>query len=194
MTTGKDILVGRQEIACEPQHGSSFKNSYSCVWLSILQIEIDIIFGSDDGHSTEATTLFLTITESANRNSSPSAAANIPSPTTADLDNPSAEGRATRIAVQLNSKTMLSIAAATSLPPLSRTGAIPVESDTFPVPSVMRSQPEMSRTALRRAEGAITNVNTIKTWKRAVTNIKWVMDAITPIAAVCPISFFPTRR
>jgi hypothetical protein len=167
MTMRKDILVGRQEIACEPQHGSSFKNSYPCVWLSILQIEIDIVFGGDDGHSTEATTLFLTITELANRNSSLNAAANTPGPTTADVDTP---------------------------PPLRWTGDLPSESDTPPVQPLVGSQPETSRTALRRAEEAINNVNTIKTWKSAVTNIKWVMDTVTPIAAVCPISFLSILR
>jgi hypothetical protein len=187
MSMRKDILVGRQEITCEPQHGSSPKYSYPCVWLSILQIEIYLVLGNDGGHSTEATTLFLTITESANRNSSLNVAVHTPSPTTADLDNPATEGGATRIDVQLNSETIPSMTAATFL---SRTGALPVEIDTPPVPPVVGSQPEISRTALLRAEQAITNVNTIKTWKSAVTNIKLVMDTVTPIAAVCPISFF----
>jgi hypothetical protein len=138
MTMRDDILVGRQEIACEPQHGSFFKNSYSCVWLSTLHIEIDIVFGSDDGHSTEATTLFLTITESANRDSSLNAAVNTPSPTAADLDNPAAEGGATHLAVQRNSETMQSMAAATP-PPLLWTGDLPSEGDAPPVEPVVGS-------------------------------------------------------
>jgi hypothetical protein len=193
MTMQDDIRVGRQAIACEPQRGASFKNSYPCVWLSILQIEIDIVFGSDDVHSTEATILFLTITESANRNFSLNAAVNTPSPTMADPDNPAAEGGAARLAVQLNSEIMQSMTPTTSLPRLFRTGDLPIESDT-PVQPVARSQPERSRTALRRAGVAINNINTIKTWKSAVTNIKWVMDAVTPIVAVCPISFSLIRR
>jgi hypothetical protein len=137
-----------------------------------LHIEIDIVFGSDDGHSTEATTLFLTITESAkrdssqnavvntqssttadldnpesaNRDSSQNAAVNTPSLTAADLDNPAAEGGATRFAVRLNSETMQSMAAAT-LSPLLLTGDLPSESDTLPVESVVGSgmgNPEQS--------------------------------------------------
>jgi hypothetical protein len=163
------------------------------VWLSILHIEIDIVFGSDDGRSTEATALFLTITESANRNSSLNAAVNTPSPTTADgVDD--AEGGAARLAVQCHNETFQSVAAATSIPSILRTGDLPSESDTPPVQPVVGSQPETSRAALRRAEEAINNINTINTWKSAVTNLKWVMDTVTPIAAVCPISFLPIRR
>jgi hypothetical protein len=190
MTMRKDILVGRQEIVCEPQHGSSLKNSYPCVWLSILHIEINISFCSDNGHSMEAITLFLTITESANRNSPLNAVVSTPSPTIADVDNPAAEGGAARLAVQLNSETVQSMTPPTSLPRLSRTGDPPIESDIPPVQPVAGSQAETSRTALRRAEEAVTNINMIKTWKSAVTNIKWVMDTVTPIAAVCPLLFF----
>jgi hypothetical protein len=142
--------------------------SYTSVWLSILHIELDIIFDSADGqtrHPTEAITLFLTMTESANRNSSQNAAVNTPSPT-----------------------TMESTAAATSLPPLSRTGDLPIESDT-PVQPTVESQTETSRTALRRAEEAINDINTMKTWQSAVKNIKRVMDTVTQIAAVCPVLF-----
>jgi hypothetical protein len=49
---------------------------------------------------------------------------------------------------------------------------------------------EVSRT-LDRAEEAM---NTVKTWKNAVAIIKRVMDAVSPIAEVCPMSesLFPT--
>ena len=143
--------------------------SYASVWLSILHIELDIVFDCADGqtrHPAEAITLFLTITQSANRNSSLNAAVNTPSPTI--MESPAA--------------------AATSVPPLSRTGDPPIESDT-PVQPTAESQTETSRTALGRAEEAINDINTMKTWQKAVTNIKWVMDTVTPIAAVCPISF-----
>jgi hypothetical protein len=143
--------------------------SHASVWLSILRIELDIVFDGADGqtrHPAEAITLFLTITESANRNSFLNAAVNTPSPT-----------------------TMESTAAATSLPPLSRTGDLPIEGDTA-VQRTAESQTEMSRTALHRAEEAINDINTIQTWQSAVTNIKWVMDTVTPIAAVCPVSFY----
>jgi hypothetical protein len=113
----------------------------------------------------------------------------------ADVDNSAAEGGAVRLAVQLNSETMQSMTPAASLPSLSRAGDLPIESDTPPVQPVVGSQTEASRTALHHAEEAVTNISTIKTWKSAVTNIKWVMDTVTPIAAVCLISFFlPIRR
>ena len=43
---------------------------------------------------------------------------------------------------------------------------------------------EMSGTTLRLAEEAVNNINTVTTWKSAVTVIKGVMDTVTPIAAV----------
>jgi hypothetical protein len=50
-------------------------------------------------------------------------------------------------------------------------------------------------TDLDRAEEAITAINTINTWKSAVNIIKRVMDTVSPIAGVCPISFlFIFRR
>jgi hypothetical protein len=142
--------------------------SFASIWLSNLRIELDVVFDGADGqtrHPAEAITLFLTITEPANGNSSLNGAVNAPSPT-----------------------TMEPKAATTSLPPLSRTYGLSIESDT-PVQPTAESQTETSRSALRRAEEAVKDINTIKTWQKAVTNIKWVMDTVTPIAAVCPISF-----
>jgi hypothetical protein len=68
MTVREDILVGRQEIVGVPRGGSSLSlHHYSCVWLSILHIELDVVFNSTDsrdGHPTEPTTLSLMITTS----------------------------------------------------------------------------------------------------------------------------------
>jgi hypothetical protein len=162
MTSREDILVGAQEIVCEPQRGLSFcLNSYPCVWLTILHVELDIVFVSADGHiahPTEAITLFLMITESVNANSSLNVAVNIPIPTATDLDNPAVEGGPARLADG------------------------DVQSTT-----VAGGQTETPRSALRHAEEAI---NTMKTWKSAVSIIKRVMDTVSPIAAVCTISFF----
>ena len=70
----KDVLVGRQEIACEPRRGLSIsQNPYSCAWLNVLHVEFNIVFGRVEGHSkhsTEPATLSLTITVSANASSS----------------------------------------------------------------------------------------------------------------------------
>jgi hypothetical protein len=113
---GTDILVGKQTVVCEPRHGSSsLRNFYLLVELSILHVELDIVFSADNdaGHPTEPTTLTLMITASA------------------------------------------------------------------------------TAATLQSAEEAMKAINTIKAWKSAVKIIKLVMDAVTPIAAVCPISFFP---
>jgi hypothetical protein len=73
MTSQKDILAGRQEIAYEHRRGSSTsRNSYS-YGLIIPLVEFDIVFGRVEGHSrhlTEPVTLTLTITVSANASSS----------------------------------------------------------------------------------------------------------------------------
>jgi hypothetical protein len=49
-------------------------------------------------------------------------------------------------------------------------------------------------TDLHRAEEAINAINTINTWISAVNIIKRVMDAVSPIAGVCPISFLLILR
>jgi hypothetical protein len=82
--------------------------------------------------------------------------------------------------VQSGSEAMQSTADST---PLSRSDAVPIKSGT-PVRQVAKSQTEMSRTALSRAEEAINVIDTIKTWESAVSTIKWVMDTVTPIASV----------
>jgi hypothetical protein len=51
----------------------------------------------------------------------------------------------------------------------------------------------MSRDALRRAQKAVDNIDTMKTWKSAVNVVKWVMEAVSPIAEVCPVSFLSNR-
>jgi hypothetical protein len=77
MTMRKDILVGRQEIVAEPRGGSSVSlHYYSCVWLSILHIELDVLFNNTDardGHPKEPITLSLLISVSPNAASSSNA-------------------------------------------------------------------------------------------------------------------------
>jgi hypothetical protein len=186
MTMRKDILVGRQEVVGEPRGGSSDSlHYYSCIWLSILHIELEVVFNSTDardGQPTEQTTLFLMISVSPNADSSSNAVVETPNLATADPDRSVDQGGAPGLTVPFDNETMQSTAFATTI---SRKGELPTESDD-PVRSAPDSQAETSRTALRRAEESIS---TIKTWKRAVSVIKLVMDAVGPIAAVCLISF-----
>jgi hypothetical protein len=134
--------------------------SYSSVWLITLHIELDIIFGDAGGHPRHPTETVLTITVSANASS--------PLTGTVNTTNPPADNLVTEAA----------------------TGPIvqSTESGT-PEPPTAGSQTEVSRTTLLRAEKAIDSINAITTWKRAVHAIKWVMDTVKPIAAVCPIYF-----
>jgi hypothetical protein len=81
------------------------------------------------------------------------------------------------------------MAVSTSLSPLSRTDDLPTGSGT-PERPIAGSLTEKSRTTLHRAEKAM---DTIKTWKSAVSVIRRVMDIGGPIAAVCPVSFLPIR-
>jgi hypothetical protein len=162
---------------------------YSCVGLSILHIELDVVFnGTDarDGHPTELATLFLTITMSPNAASSSKAVLGTQSPTAADPDSSVVQWEAPRRTFPFDNETMQSTAFATTI---SRKGDPPIESDD-PVRSAPDSQAETSRTGLRRAEESIS---TIKTWKRAVGVIKLVMDTVGPIAAVCLISLLHIR-
>jgi hypothetical protein len=121
-------------------------------------------------------------------NSSLNAAVNNPILTAADQDDRAAEGEVARLTVQPNTETIQSMEVAASTSHLSQGGDIPIESSTLVQPA--EGQIETSRAALRHAEEAMSNINTIKTWQRAVNNIKWVMDTVSPIALVWPISVF----
>jgi hypothetical protein len=126
----------------------------------MLPVELGVVFNTTDGrdgHPTEPTTLFLMITVSANPGSFSNAIVDTPG------------------------ETMQSVAI--TLSPLSRKDDLPIESRD-PMRSAPHSQIETSRTALRRAEETISTINTINTWKGAVNVVKWVMDTISPIAAV----------
>jgi hypothetical protein len=100
----KDILLGQQEISCESRGGPSISsNPYSSIWLTVLHVELYMVFNSadeHDGHPTRPDTL-LTITISTNASSSLTAAANTSNPATTELDDPVAEGDVVRPTVQL---------------------------------------------------------------------------------------------
>jgi hypothetical protein len=122
------------------------------------------------------------ISVSPNAISSSNAVLEAQNPTTADPDRSLAQGGAPGLTVPFENEIMQSTAFATTI---SRKGVPPLESDDN-VRSAPDSQAETSRTALGRAEESIS---TIKTWKRAVSVIKLMMDTVGPIAAVCLISF-----
>jgi hypothetical protein len=145
-----------------------------------VHVELDVVFGSSDGHPTEAATV-LTITVSANASFTLNATRTVDTPNPS-ADNPVTEGGATRPIVQPNTEVTQFSAVSTSLLPLSRSDDLPTESEG--------SQTEKSRATLHRAEKAIDTIDTLKTWRRAVHVIKGVMDAVGPIASVCLISGF----
>jgi hypothetical protein len=124
------------------------------------------------------------ITISENASASLNAVVDTSSSIAAVPGNPVAERGAADLTVQSNSDIMQSTDNS-SLLPFSRTGDHSTESGTLVRP-VAETQTEMSRTALCRAEGDIITINTTKTWKSVVSVIKLVMDAVSPIAAVCP--------
>ncbi len=53
------------------------------------------------------------------------------------------------------------------------------------------SPTEKALIAVRRADEAKKPIDRKKTWKGAVSRIKWVMDTVSPIAEVCTISILP---
>jgi hypothetical protein len=187
----KDILIGRQEIASVPQHGSSIsQHYYPCASLSIVHLDFDIVFSSVEGHSTaEPITLSLTVTVSVNASSLPSAPVNTQDPTTV-VDDPLTEGGAASGIVQSNNETTLPKTDTAPLFPSSGsgTGGVPIGTGTpASVRPVAESQAEMSHT-LYSAEEAM---DAIKTWKSAVGVVKQVMVHVGPFVKVCITSFFP---
>jgi hypothetical protein len=52
---------------------------------------------------------------------------------------------------------------------------------------------EASRDKIGRAQKAVDNIDTMKTWKSAVNAVKWVMDTVSTIAEVNPVSFLLLR-
>jgi hypothetical protein len=180
----KDVLVGRQEIANEYQHGSSFSYySYLCIWLSLLHVELNINFSLDDHASDEHSegsktlaTLLLTITLSGN--ASPPLPFDTWIATSAGLDNivGSHTARPTLQSNNIETTQMKSLIA----DPLSRTRDRPIMNGP-PLPPIAGSQTEVSL-ALRS--------NTMKIWASAVEMVKRVTDAVRPIPEVCdPICY-----
>jgi hypothetical protein len=129
--------------------------------LSILHVELEIVFSGADGHGRhlgEPATLLLTISASTN---SLNAAATSPSPTTTTVDNPGDEGGG------------------------ARPGDLPTGSNT-PAGPVQDGHTEISRT-VDRAEEAMKGMDTMTAWEGAIGVIKQVLDTIGPIADVCLI-------
>jgi hypothetical protein len=181
----KDMLLGQQEISCEARRGSFISSDpRSCILLSVLHVELDIVFNSADGrgrHSTIPDTL-LTITVSTIPDSSLTTAVITSNHVTTELDDSAAEGDAVRPSIQLNHESRQPMAVAAPLSPFSQTLDLPTEGDT-PVRPVVVSQAEMSST-LGRAEEAMEAMDTIKAWKKAIDVVKQVMDTVDPIAEV----------
>jgi hypothetical protein len=100
--------VGRQEIACKLQRGSSFSYyAYSCTWLRFLRVELGITLsnaGVHDVHLMEPAVLFLTISSSANANSPLPAPVN--TSTMTDPHNQIVEGDTAPAAFQANDETV----------------------------------------------------------------------------------------
>jgi hypothetical protein len=131
--------------------------------LSIIHVELEIIFSGADGpgrHLREPATLILTITASTN---SLNAAATTPSPTAIALDNRGAEEGG------------------------ACPGDLPTGGNT-PVGQGQDGHTEISRT-VDRAEEAMKGMDTMTAWEGAIGVIKQVLDTIGPIAEVCLINF-----
>jgi hypothetical protein len=162
-------------------------NFYSCFWLSILHVELDIVFGNADGHSkqTKKPATVLTITVSPNASSSRTV-------NTPNLipGNPVTEGGAPRHIVQSDAETAQPTTVAAPLSDFSKTGDLLVDSGSgTPVGTVPDSQPGMSRHPDRAEEA----MDAVTTWKSAVDVMKQVADTVSPILkSVCPIPFFST--
>jgi hypothetical protein len=54
----------------------------------------------------------------------------------------------------------------------------------------LAGSPGVSRDIIRRAQKAVDNIDTMKTWKDVITAVKWVMDTVSQIAEVCTVSLF----
>jgi hypothetical protein len=95
----KDLLLGQQEMTCEARRGASIpSNPYSSVLLTVLLVEIEIVFSSADGpsrHSTKPDTC-LTVTVSTKESSSQTKAINTSNPGTTELDDSAVEGGVVR--------------------------------------------------------------------------------------------------
>jgi hypothetical protein len=186
-TMRKDMLLGQEEIICDARRGSSISsNPYSCILLSVLHVELEIIFRGADGasrNSTKPDTL-LTIVVSTKASPALTTAVNTSNPVTTGLDDLLAEGGVVRPTIKFNYDARQPTAVAASLSPLFQAHGVPVptEGDT-PVRPAVGSQAEISRT-LGRAEEATEAMGTINAWKTAIAVIKQVMDTVDPIADV----------
>jgi hypothetical protein len=126
--------------------------------------------------------LSLTVTVSA-EGSSLTAPVNNPNP----RPNPVPERGPARPAVQANNDPTRPTS--TIIPPY-KIRDVPVEDCTLV--RLAPDKEDLSRDVLNRADRAINKINTIKTWKSAVNIMKWVMDTVRPVAAVCQCRFCPS--
>jgi hypothetical protein len=110
------LLLGQQEITCEARRGPFISSvPSSCILLSVLHVELDIVFNSADGrgrHSTIPDTL-LTITVSTNPDSSPTTPVITSNPVTTEL---AAEGDPVRPSIQFHheSRQLMAVVASIS--------------------------------------------------------------------------------
>jgi hypothetical protein len=152
----------------------------------MLDLELEIILSHEGGHdeyTTEPVTLFLKITESSDLIPSSSNTLN-PTSTNRDGTIDDLERGPVYRTIQASGETTQHAISTAPLLRLSRTSDLAIESSTS-VQQIPGSQTEVPRIALRRAEEAL---NTMETWGTAVGVVKRVMDAVSPIAAVGPIS------
>jgi hypothetical protein len=131
-----------------------------------LHVELDIILGRANEyaeHTAEPTVPYLTISMSANASLSTTAAAHTPDSSTANPEDPIAEGGAPPPTDQANSEAI----------------------------QALEGGADSQREVLRTLDCAEEAMDAVKTWKNAIDIIKRVMDTVNPILDVCPPPFPP---
>ncbi|KAH9025479.1 hypothetical protein EDB84DRAFT_1677898, partial [Lactarius hengduanensis] len=160
--TKSDLLIGSHEIVIPVESQSN--------------ISFDLGHGNGQAESTPPVILDLTITVSAN-GTSPSDPQTIPTG-----DTPAEEFRQPTMAT--SSRGPDQSAAPEHLPP---SDLLPVQIGT-PMPQDLETSLVEARIDLDRADEVEKSIDRSNTWEGVVGKIKWVMDALSPVAELHPIA------
>jgi hypothetical protein len=181
----RKTLIGTHEIIpVESQTGSFVVGNLACWTLNISGVDFPFVLVNGDrqaGQLSQPVTLYLTIIVSPNATSYAVPTGIATNLRSTEVD-PSPLTEATSSVAQVSANTARStvdIGSETLSPPTDRLPSTPMLAAAD-----QRAGMSPAETALNHADAAMTTINTSKTWGVALERIKWVMDTLSPVAAV----------
>jgi hypothetical protein len=151
--------------------------------LNISRIDVPFVLINGDrkaGQVTEPITLYLTFIVSPNTISSPISSIEAVNPQSTKVNS-----SALREATSSMAQDFTNITRSTAT---GETPSLPTDHHTSthtPLATDRRAEISSAENALQIANEAMATMNLLDTWEGALERIKWVMDAVSPVAEVC---------